>query len=35
MSVEDEKIVSLYWERNENAISETEVKYDRYLNKIA
>lgn len=33
--MEDEKIVSLYWERNENAISETEVKYDRYLNKIA
>jgi len=31
----DEMIVSLYWERNESAIHETEVKYDRYLTKIA
>lgn len=31
----DEQIVSLYWERNESAISETEAKYDRYLTKIA
>ncbi|MGM9661072.1 MAG: RNA polymerase sigma factor [Faecousia sp.] len=33
--MEDEQIVTLYWERNEQAISETEKKYDRYLQKIA
>ena len=33
--MEDEKIVSLYWERSEDAIRETEIKYDRYLTKIA
>ena len=33
--MEDEKIVSLYWQRNEEAIKETEEKYDRYLTKIA
>lgn len=33
--MEDEQIVSLYWERNEDAIRETEKKYDRYLLKIA
>ena len=33
--MDDEKIVSLYWEREESAISETEKKYDRYLTKIA
>ena len=33
--MEDEKIVTLYWERSEQAISETEKKYDRYLEKIA
>lgn len=33
--MEDEKIVSLYWERSEDAIRETEAKYDRYLHKIA
>ena len=33
--MEDEKIVSLYWERSEEAIRETEIKYDRYLFKIA
>ena len=33
--MEDEKIVSLYWEREESASSETEKKYDRYLTKIA
>ena len=26
----DEQIVSLYWDRNETAIRETETKYDRY-----
>ena len=33
--MEDEKIVSLYWQRSETAIRETEIKYDRYLTKIA
>ena len=33
--MEDERIVSLYWERDEQAISETQKKYDRYLQKIA
>ena len=33
--MEDEKIVSLYWQRSETAIRETEMKYDRYLTKIA
>lgn len=33
--MEDERIVSLYWDRDETAIRETEIKYDRYLTKIA
>ena len=33
--MEDEQIVSLYWDRDEGAIRETERKYDRYLMKIA
>ncbi len=33
--MEDERIVSLYWDRDERAIRETEEKYDRYLTKIA
>ena len=33
--MEDTEIVSLYWDRNEAAIRETETKYDRYLTKIA
>ncbi len=33
--MEDEKIVALYWERNEAAISATEEKYGRYLTRIA
>ena len=33
--MEDEQIVALYWERSEQAIAETEIKYDRYLEKIA
>ena len=33
--MEDEAIVSLYWDRDERAIRETEIKYDRYLTKIA
>ena len=33
--MEDEKIVELYWQRNEQAISETEKKYGLWLLKIA
>lgn len=33
--MQDEKILDLYWERNESAIYETEQKYGRYLTKIA
>lgn len=33
--MEDEQIVTLYWNRDEAAIRETEAKYDRYLTKIA
>ena len=31
----DEKIVDLYWNRDEAAIAETQTKYSRYLTKIA
>ena len=33
--MEDAQIVSLYWQREESAIRETETKYDRYLTTIA
>ena len=33
--MDDEQIVSLYWQRQESAIRETEIKYSRYLTKIA
>ena len=33
--MEDEQIVTLYWQRSEAAIRETEIKYDCYLTKIA
>ncbi len=33
--MQDEKIVELYWQRDEAAIQETQLKYDRYLHKIA
>ncbi len=33
--MEDAQIVSLYWDRDEAAIRETETKYGRYLTKIA
>lgn len=33
--MEDERIVFLYWERDENAIRETEIKYGRYCHAIA
>ncbi len=31
----DEEIVSLYWQRDESALRETELKYQNYLMKIA
>ena len=31
----DEKIIDLYWERNEQAIKHTDEKYGKYLTKIA
>ncbi len=33
--MEDEKIVALYWQRDERAIRETEKKYGRYLMGVA
>ena len=33
--MEDEAIVTLYWERNEHAIEQTKEKYERYLTRIA
>ncbi|MCD8069374.1 MAG: RNA polymerase subunit sigma-70, partial [Lachnospiraceae bacterium] len=33
--MKDSEIVALYWERDEEALSETEKKYGRYLTKIA
>ena len=33
--MEDQKIVELYWSRDEQAIQETDRKYGRYLNKVA
>lgn len=31
----DERIVQLYWDRDESAVAETQNKYGRYLTKIA
>ena len=33
--MEDRKIVALYWARNEEAIRQTQIKYEAYLMKIA
>ena len=33
--MDDDKIVALYWERNEKAIEETDIKYNKYLFSIA
>ena len=33
--MEDEKIITLYWERDENAIRETDLKYGKYCYTIA
>ena len=35
MSMIDEEIVDLYWQRDEQAISQTRQKYGRYLFTIA
>jgi RNA polymerase sigma-70 factor (ECF subfamily) len=33
--MEDSQIVSLYWERKESAIAQTDKKYGKYLHTIA
>jgi len=33
--MEDHEIVALYWDRCEAAVRETQIKYDRYLTKVA
>ena len=33
--MQDDRILDLYWQRNEAAIRETEIKYGHYLTKIA
>lgn len=33
--MEDEEIITLYWNRSENAIKETALKYGKYCNTIA
>lgn len=33
--MDDNRIVELYWERNEQAVAETAAKYGKYLNSIA
>lgn len=33
--MEDERIVDLYWDRDENAITQTEQKYGKYCHQIA
>ena len=33
--MEDEKIVSMYWERNEQAIAESRKKYGSYCRSVA
>ena len=33
--MDDNRIVDLYWQRNENAISETATKYGKYLHSIS
>ena len=33
--MEDNQIIELYWQRNEEAIKETQAKYGSYCGKIA
>ena len=35
MPIEDEKIIALYWDRDEKAIEETDFKYRKYLFSVA
>lgn len=34
-AISDEEIIELYWNRDENAIKQTDIKYGKYLFKIA
>ena len=34
-TMSDEKIVDLYWQRDEQAIKETDIKYKRFLLSLA
>ena len=34
-TVSDERIIDLFWQRDEQAISQTDTKYGKYLYKIA
>ena len=34
-TIEDEKIIELFWERSEDAVRQTEAKYGRYLLSVA
>lgn len=34
-NLEDSKIIQLYWDRDEEAILQTQIKYERYLTKVA
>lgn len=33
--MDDEKIINLYWQRDESAIDESQIKYGKYINSIA
>ena len=33
--MQDELIVNMYWQRDENAVTQSEIKYGKYLRKIA
>ena len=33
--MEDSEIIALYWDRDENAITQTDVKYNKYCNTIS
>ena len=33
--MEDSRIIELYWQRSENAITETDKKYGAYCNTVA
>ena len=34
-TMDDDKIIELFWERSEDAIRETEAKYGRYMTSVA